>query len=146
MRIVTKPLLDLWKQGMTPEAMALSIALGFALGVVPAPGCATLFCALAALALRLNLPAIQCVNYLVYPLQLTLLAPFLKMGAWLFRSSPAPPAGFVTGELLGAWHAVVAWLLVCAPAGALLYLFLVFALRRRGATEVRSLTPAPEQL
>src|SRR3989442_1343732 len=77
-RKAAKPLLDLWEQGVTPEAMALSIALGFALGVVPAPGCATLFCSLAALALRLNLPAIQCVNYLVYPLQITLLAPFLK--------------------------------------------------------------------
>jgi hypothetical protein len=38
------------------------------LGVFPAPGCPTLLCALAALVLRLNPPAIQLVNYFVYPL------------------------------------------------------------------------------
>jgi len=33
--------------------------------------------------LRLNLPAIQLVNLVVYPLQLALLVPFLRAGAWL---------------------------------------------------------------
>ena len=56
---------DLALRGMSPEAMALSIALGFVLGVFPVPGCPTLLCALAALALRLNGPAVQAVNYLV---------------------------------------------------------------------------------
>ncbi len=42
---------------MTPEKMALSLALGGALGVFPALGCTTLLCTLVAIVLRLNLPA-----------------------------------------------------------------------------------------
>ena len=80
---------DLALRGMSPEAMALSIALGFVLGVFPVPGCPTLLCALAALILRLNGPAVQAVNYLVYPLQLALFAPFMRLGGRLF---PAPAA------------------------------------------------------
>jgi hypothetical protein len=47
-------------------------------------------CAIAALVLRLNLPAIQTVNYLVYPLQLVLLVPFYGAGNWLFGNRSWP--------------------------------------------------------
>jgi uncharacterized protein (DUF2062 family) len=62
----------------------LSLALGVGLGIFPVLGLTTLLCTLAALALRLNLPAIQAVNLVVYPLQIILLAPFYSAGSWLF--------------------------------------------------------------
>jgi hypothetical protein len=40
--------------------------------------------------LRLNLPAIQAVNYLVYPLQIVLPAPFYSAGNWLFSNRNMP--------------------------------------------------------
>jgi uncharacterized protein (DUF2062 family) len=89
-RRLVRPVLDLLRQGVTPEKIALSLALGVALGVFPVLGSTTALCALAALALRLNLPAIQIVNYFVYPLQIALLIPFFRLGERLFRAPIFP--------------------------------------------------------
>ena len=78
------PLADLLRQGITPEKIALSLAIGICLGVFPVLGSTTALCALAAIVFRLNLPAIQLVNYLVYPLQLALIIPFIRFGEVLF--------------------------------------------------------------
>ena len=42
----------------------------------------------AALIFELNLPAIQLVNWLIYPLQLVFFVPFIRMGERLFRAAP----------------------------------------------------------
>ena len=85
-RRVVNPFIDLLKQGITPEKIALSVALGVTIGVFPALGTTTILCGIAAWALKLNIPAMQLVNYLVYPLQLALLIPFLQTGSKLFGS------------------------------------------------------------
>jgi uncharacterized protein (DUF2062 family) len=72
------------KEGMSLRKIALCFALGTVLGTFPILGATTLLCTAAALALRLNLPAIQVVNYMVYPLQIILIAPFYGFGSWLF--------------------------------------------------------------
>ncbi|MFY9660850.1 MAG: DUF2062 domain-containing protein, partial [Terriglobales bacterium] len=82
------PIVALLTQGITPEKIALSLAFGIVLGIFPVPGSTTLLCAAAALIFRLNLPAIQLVNYLIYPLQLFLLLPFIRLGEMLFRAAP----------------------------------------------------------
>ena len=48
-RRVARPILELLRQGVTPEKMAMSLALGVALGVFPVLGTTTALCALAAL-------------------------------------------------------------------------------------------------
>ena len=85
------------KEGMSLKKIALCIALGFVLGIFPVLGATSLLCTVAALALRLNLPAIQVVNYIVYPLQLVLLAPFYGTGSWLFNQ---PGWHVVEGSLI----------------------------------------------
>ena len=97
----------------------------------------TPFAVAAAIFLRVNLSAIQLVNYLAFPLQLTLLVPFIRLGGWLFRgdrSSAAIHDSYAWQALYGAvtagLHAIVAWFCVCVPAGLLLYVFLVCVLRR----------------
>jgi len=85
---IVLPIIALLRQGITPEKIALSIALGAAIGVFPVLGSTTLLCAAAALILRLNLPAIQLVNYLMYPLQLILFVPFLDAGSRIMRTAP----------------------------------------------------------
>ena len=66
-RRLVRPIIELLSQGVTPEKLALSLALGITLGIFPALGSTTALCAIAALVLRLNLPAIQIVNYFMYP-------------------------------------------------------------------------------
>jgi uncharacterized protein (DUF2062 family) len=142
-RRVARPVVELLRQGVTPEKMALSLALGAALGVFPVLGTTTALCALAAFIWRLNLPAIQIVNYFVYPLQIALLIPFFRAGEKLFDAPHLPLAvrdilAAVHVSFWGAtrflsttiWHAAVAWCLIAPIFVALAYVILVALLRR----------------
>jgi uncharacterized protein (DUF2062 family) len=129
------------RQGISPRRLALTLALGFAIGCVPVLGIPTVICAALALALRLNFPAIQAANYAAMPLQLLLIVPFVRMGGWLFDAAPVgaaratallhlPPAA-VLSQLTGLFgHALLAWLLMAVPAVILLTLALTFLLRQ----------------
>jgi hypothetical protein len=126
--IVKRQFLLFAGQGTEPESIALSVALGAVLGVFPVFGCPTILCTMAALALGLNLPAIQCVNYCVYPLQFALLLPFIRLGNRLFPAARGVQGIF--GVLTAVLHTIVAWFCVCLPAGLLLYVILFMVLRR----------------
>jgi len=142
-RRLVRPIFDLLQQGITPEKIALSIALGAAIGILPALGTTTTLCALAALVLRLNLPAIQIVNYFVYPAQIVLLLPFFRLGEKLFRAQHLPLSISQINEMIHAnawnaikflwttvWHAVVVWVLLAPIFVALVYVALIPLLRR----------------
>jgi uncharacterized protein (DUF2062 family) len=142
-RRIARPIVELLRQGVTPEKMALSLALGVALGVFPVLGTTTALCALAALILRLNLPAIQIVNYFVYPLQIALLIPFFRAGEELFGAPHLPLSitqilAMVHASLWSAtrflwttiWHAAAAWCLIAPLCVGLAYVILVPLLRR----------------
>ena len=73
--------------GISPRRLALTLALGFAVGCIPVIGIPTVLCAGLALALRLNQPAIQAANYAAMPLQFALIVPFVRLGGWI-TSSP----------------------------------------------------------
>ena len=77
-------ILGFLKQGITPHKLALTMAFGICVGIIPLLGSTSILCAAIALSFRLNMPAIQVVNYLIYPVQLLLFIPFLKLGAMLF--------------------------------------------------------------
>ncbi|MEO8595464.1 MAG: DUF2062 domain-containing protein [Candidatus Solibacter sp.] len=144
-RKIVTPLLELLRQGITPEKLAFSIALGITLGVTPVLGSTTILCLLAAALLRLNLPAIQLVNFIVYPLQLVLLVPFIRMGEWLFSAPAVLTSVEQASELIGSgvltaittlWdatlHGLVAWLMIGTLACLLLYGVLLPVIRRLG--------------
>jgi uncharacterized protein (DUF2062 family) len=88
-RVVT-PIATQLKQGVTPEKIALTLALGFALSIFPILGSTTILCALAGIALKMNQPIIQLVNYFGYPAQLALLIPFYRAGETLFHQPHVP--------------------------------------------------------
>src|SRR6185369_14325539 len=89
-RRVVAPLLQLLRQGVTPEKLALSVALGVIVAVIPVLGVSTIACAVLAIWLRLNMPAIQLVNYLMTPVQLLLIIPLLRFGEWLVGAARFP--------------------------------------------------------
>jgi uncharacterized protein (DUF2062 family) len=127
------------RQGISPRRLALTLALGFAIGCIPVVGLPTLVCAAVALALRLNVPAIQAANYIAMPLQLILIMPFVRLGgrmtattpqlnaAALLRLSPLHMATQLSGM---AGQALLAWVLVAVPAVLLLTFVLTPMLRR----------------
>jgi len=129
------------RQGITPRRLALTFALGFAIGCMPMMGVTTALCVLVALALRLNFPAIQAANWLAAPLQLLLLVPFVRLGGRLFtfgsirtveigsllHTSPLALIAHLGGM---ASQALLAWFFLSIPAVALLTIMLTTLLRR----------------
>jgi len=129
------------RQGISPRRLALTLALGFAIGCLPVVGIPTLLCVLLALSLKLNLPVIQAANYVVMPLQMVLIVPFARLGGKLFSFGSghaikagallhASPLALVSriGGLAG--QALLAWLLIAIPAVALMTVMLTAVLRR----------------
>jgi hypothetical protein len=132
--------------GISPQRLALTLALGFVVGCVPLFGFTTGICALVALAFRLNLPAIQAANYAAMPFQLALMVPFMKLGGKLAPSRypaldlsalmhspmrlmhPSDPVAAQLGAMAG--QALLGWLLLALPVLALLTFMLTSVLRR----------------
>ena len=75
-------------QGVTPDRIALTVALGATLSIFPVWGATTLLCAVVGGVFRLNQPMIQLVNYAVSPLQLLLLIPFYQAGGRVLGRAP----------------------------------------------------------
>jgi uncharacterized protein (DUF2062 family) len=124
-RRILDPILALLRQGITPDRLALSLAFGLGVGIFPVLGVSTIACTVAALALRLNLPAIQLVNYLASPVQLVLIIPFVRVGEAVVGAPPQPLTVSAGLELLAAgvlnavivlWdaivHAAIGWAVI----------------------------------
>ena len=131
-RKLIEPLLALLKQGVSPDSLALCVAVGVAIGLIPVLGVSTLLATAVALLFKLNLPAIQVAQMSMSAFQLLLIVPFVRLGEWITRAA-AQPVSISAGLALmkqGVWHTVVvlkdaiihasiAWIAV-APIGILI--------------------------
>jgi len=113
------------KQGWTPEAVCWSAAWGCTIGVFPIYGVTTITLALIGSIWKLNHSLLQAFNYLIAPLKLLLIIPYIRLGEFIFhaqnpftlsiseftlRFQEAPMA--TVGEFAMTFlHAVVGWLL-----------------------------------
>ncbi len=125
-KYIITPITALMRQGLTPQILALSMAGGIIIGTFPLVGTTTAICTMVAIVFRMNLLVAQLGNWLVYPLQLLLIVPFIIMGEHLFGSpSTLDPSHLVTLLRTDLWttlhlfskmiiHATAAWAL-CAP-------------------------------
>ena len=126
-------------QGISPRRLALTLALGFAIGCIPVIGVPTALCLVVALSLRLNVPAIQAANYAAMPLQVALIFPFLRLGSWMFASNHSPVLNpallhgspmkliWASGSLAG--EALAAWMVTAIPMVVLMTVALTMVLR-----------------
>ena len=125
------------KEGMSLHKIALCIALGITLGIFPVLGMTTLLCTIAAITFRLNLPAIQLVNYMVYPAQLVLIAPFYSAGGWFIDRQVwlKPDESIMSlmkndfwGSMTSLWdlslYAIFTWMVICPFLILILYVLL----------------------
>ena len=131
----------LWlRQGISPRRLALTLALGFAIGCFPIVGVTTAICLVVATSLRLNLPAIQAANWVAMPFQVALVVPFVRMGGRLFGFGSgqavefgallhASPFQMISGMGWLAGQALLAWLIIAVPAVLLMTATLTVLLR-----------------
>lgn len=133
-RRVIVPILELLRQGVTPEKLALSLAIGMALGCAPILGVTTILAFGICWATELNPIAMQLTNYLMYPVQIILLIPFIRIGEKLFHAAHLPITSAQIEQMFHSnptsalhllwtaiWHALTVWLFVAPLAVAIVY-------------------------
>ena len=144
-RRIVAPIVRQLNQGVTPDRIALTLALGLVIGVFPILGATTILCGVAAAALGLNQPIIQLVNYFAYPVQLVALIPFYRAGESLFNRPHVPfsipmlierfrmdTGRFFADFGLIAVQGIVVWCLVAPFVAAAIYYLTRPSLRMLG--------------
>ena len=144
-RKVVRPLLKLLQHGATPEKLAWSLAVGAAVGINPLLGSTTLIALALAGAFRLNVPASQIANHVLYPLELLLFPVWIKLGSLLFGTPGLPlkkdalfdavkhhPWATTRAVWTWEWHALIVWGVAMGVLVPVLAAVLKPALRRAG--------------
>ena len=137
------PILALLRMGATPRSLAWSIAVGLLIGINPMVGTTTLFCLAAAFSFRLNVVASQIANHAMFPLELALVVPFIKLGSRVFHTAAMPlsphmfmraartaPIALTRQVWLWEWHALMLWAAIAVVAVPLIALTLIPLLER----------------
>jgi len=81
---VKAPLIAVFKQGISPQVLALSFAFGVTGGIFPLPGITTLVCFVFIYFFQLNIAATQIINFLMTPIGVACVIPFVKLGNFIF--------------------------------------------------------------
>jgi hypothetical protein len=149
------PVIALLRQGLAPETVALSLALGATLGLFPVLGATTALCVAAGAGLRLNHPALQIANFAVSPLQLPLVLAFVRLGERFTGAVPMPfsierllfffredPLAFLARFGGTGLHGILGWLAVAPLIAGGLYLAFLPLMR----STARRMAPMPEAI
>jgi uncharacterized protein (DUF2062 family) len=131
------------RQGITPEKISLTVALGVILSTFPILGTTTALCVLVSICLGLNQAIMQLVNWAAFPLQLPGIYLYVRVGERLTGSPPvafsisglvqqfrAAPLQFLQQFGMTGVRAVLAWLLIAPLIAVVVYLAFLPPLRR----------------
>ncbi len=115
----------MFTQGTSPEKISQCFAFGILFSVLPFPGFSSILCALFAVWMKLNMAAIQAINWLCLGLQIALVVPFIRIGARIWHAPPPQLSGTEIIALLRASplafarmfgdyviHALTAWIII----------------------------------
>jgi len=161
-RQVIDPIVAQLTQGITPEKIALTVAVGSAFALFPVLGTTTLLCLIVGITLRLNQPIIQIVNAVCATVHLPVIFGLVRLGNFIFGTTNThvgirmmnhmfwdSPREFWDRFGLIVFHAIVAWSL-CAPVWMVLAYCLAMpvlrevARRRTEAAEQTASVPPPK--
>jgi uncharacterized protein (DUF2062 family) len=119
------PVIAQLKRGITPDQIAITLAVGCCCAMFPVLGTTTLLCFLAALVLRLNQPIIHLVNQALWPAQISGIFGCVRLGEWVTGATPASfnltrmhevfwskPSAFFQEFGATVGHAVIGWSLL----------------------------------
>ena len=145
-RRVSGPVLALLTQGVTPDRIALTLAVGTACSLLPFLGFTWLMNLGVGLALRLNQPILQTLNQVLGPLQIALILVYVRVGERIWGASEMPLSvglivksfkddtwGFLQRFGWTGVHAATAWALSVPLIVAGMYFGLRPVLRRMAA-------------
>ncbi len=158
-RRLLDPILAQLTQGVTPDKIAATLAVGTACAMFPFLGATALLCLLVGIPLRMNQPILQTLNQLLGPLHLVMILVYVRIGEWLWRA-PDDRQFSVTGMIrdfadlsfgeflqkfgLAGLHAFTAWALTAPLLVALVYYTTRPALRRFARRSADSSPPSTD--
>ena len=154
------PVLALLRMGATPRTLAWSIAAGLLIGINPIIGTTTLICLAVTFSFRLNVVASQIANHAMFPLELVLVIPFIRLGSRVFHTAAMPlsphvffqaartaPLALTRQLWLWEWHAMVLWAGISVAVAPLIAFTLTPLLERmRGRIQQHQYPIVPTQL
>lgn len=76
--------IKLFKQGLTPKELAQSIIVSVLIATIPILGVSTFIITAVSLRTKLNLPIMIAISYLMWPVQILLIIPFIRAGEFIF--------------------------------------------------------------
>lgn len=131
------PLVAQLTQGITPEKLALTVAVGSAVALFPILGTTTFLCFVIGVALRLNQPIIQLINQAFWPIHVATIYGCVRLGETIFQVPHVSfhlkrmnelfwhsPAKFFHDYGATALYAITAWAVLAPFYIALVYFVL----------------------
>ena len=154
-RWIRDPIIRQLTQGVSPEKIALSLAVGSALALFPILGTTTTLCLLAGVLLGLNQPITQAVNALCIFIYVPFIVAFVRLGDALSGSARSTldvplmistfshsPRGFLLQFGTTALHAILGWVVVAPAWIPAVYFVALRPLRAAGARLARRAVPS----
>lgn len=142
-RRILLPIRNALKNGISQKRLAVSLALGITIGLIPLYGITTILVGAIAYAMRLDFYVMQAVHYIVHPIQIALLIPFFKAGNVFIGKNPVD---FTFKEYVGLFKddfwvalgdfwklnlsAIIIWSLIAIPLSYALYHLFVYSIKR----------------
>lgn len=143
-RRIVAPILAQLTQGVTPDKIAATLAVGTACSMFPFLGFTSLLNLAVGLRLRMNQPLLQTLNQVLGPVHLVMIVIYVRVGEWIWR---ADDERFSVAELLRTFkdaslgeffhrfgwagvHAFTAWLISVPILIAVIYYSLRPVLRK----------------
>mgnify|MGYP003408723408 FL=1 len=80
---------SLFQQGLTRKQVCLSCIVSILLSVIPILGVTTFLITVVSLKSKLNLPIMIALSYLIWPIQILLILPFISAGEYIFSITPS---------------------------------------------------------
>jgi len=91
----------LFKQGLTPIELMQSILVAALFSIVPILGVTTILLTVLSVKRKLNLPIMIAISYLMWPIQLLMIIPFINIGEFIFS---IPQSNYSVQEIITSFQ------------------------------------------
>ena len=140
--VLKTKIIALFKQGLTPVELTQSIIVSGLISTIPILGVSTFLLTALSLKRKLNLPIMIAQSYLMWPIQVVMIIPFINIGEFIFS---VPKTNHSAQEIIASFQnsffatlshlsfellcGFGGWLLTAVPFSAGLYLVSIFILK-----------------
>ena len=144
LHLVKDKITALLKQGLTPKELSQSIIVSGLISTIPILGVSTFMITTVSLKRKLNLPVMISLSYLMWPVQILLIIPFIRVGEFIFS---VPRNHHTVEEIISSFQSsffktlsnlsfellcgLGGWLLTAVPVSVGIYLLVLLFLKER---------------